>query len=46
MEAGRDGCVLLADHYEGENQYGCTGESLQRYLDAYAMAMRRQQGRA
>lgn len=31
---------VLADHYEGDNQYGCTGASLQRYFDAYALAIR------
>ena len=33
---------VLADHYEGDDQYGCTGESLQRYLDQYASGLRRQ----
>jgi len=32
---------VLADFFEGLNQYGATGESLQRYFDAYAAAARR-----
>ncbi len=27
--------------FEGPNQYGATGASLQRYFDAYALAARR-----
>ncbi|HEX9369081.1 MAG TPA: hypothetical protein VF921_20795 [Vicinamibacterales bacterium] len=32
---------VLADCFEGPNQYGATGASLQRYFDAYAIAARR-----
>jgi hypothetical protein len=31
---------VLADCFEGDNQYGATGTSLQRYFDAYALAAR------
>jgi hypothetical protein len=31
---------VVADFFAGENQYGSTAASLQRYFDAYAMAAR------
>ena len=31
----------FADFFEGPNQYGSTGHSLQKYFDAYAVAARR-----
>jgi hypothetical protein len=32
---------VVADYLAGPNQYGSTGESLQKYFDAYAVAARR-----
>jgi len=37
---------LVADFLAGENQYGCTGPSLQKYFDAFAVAARRSSGGA
>ena len=31
---------VLVDFFAGENEYGSTAESLQKYFDAYAMAAR------
>jgi hypothetical protein len=32
---------VLVDFFAGSNEYGSTGESIQRYFDAYAVASRR-----
>ena len=32
---------VLVDFFAGSNEYGSTGESIQRYFDAYAVAARR-----
>ena len=32
---------VVADFFAGSNQYGCTGPSLQKYFDAFAVAARR-----
>jgi len=37
---------LVADFLAGPNQYGCTGPSLQKYFDAFAVAARRSSGGA
>jgi hypothetical protein len=31
---------VLVDYFAGDNQYGSTGPSLQKYFDAYALAAR------